>query len=254
MRKLIVSILLVAFALPALAKCASTAIWAYPSTKEVPRNGRFLVIGYGKAVQVIDSLDESYPVHLQSGDRKVPLKVEERNKGYKQKQALIRPKEELEPGRTYRLRIPSLGDRESVLLTNYRSELDKREWLSWKVGKKRDQKMPEWKQTPELVDRRYQELGCGPRVQAVFGLEGIEDAELWAKVRLRKVGSELNEEWILPIEDGQVVLGHGMCSGSFSFAPSSKYEVRFRLMDPCGNKMSTWSEWKRFEAPEKGSP
>jgi hypothetical protein len=41
----------------------------------------------------------------------------------------------------------------------------------------------------------------------------------------------------------------GMCAGACRYHEKLKYQVRFSLMDICGNKNNEWPAWIEFDSP-----
>ena len=50
------------------------------------------------------------------------------------------------------------------------------------------------------------------------------------------VGSRKTTKYYLPIENGLVGIGHGMCSGPFRFRGKKPYEIRLARVDQAGNE------------------
>jgi len=46
-----------------------------------------------------------------------------------------------------------------------------------------------------------------------------------------------------------ITIGHGMCSGGFSFKPNHLYQARFSIMDNCNSYQDEWTDWIEFESP-----
>lgn len=238
---------------PVFGKCASEALWVYPSKKEVPENARFIVNAYGKAKTLVDSLERSYSVFLETEGHRVDLKVVERNRGNGMDQALLVPEDLLKPGKEYRLRIPDLGDREEPLLRSYDGEAEEHVWSSWRVVEGKDEEPPDRVQRPELLERSYQMLGCGPEAYAVFKMEAADRSGVWVKVEMKEAKTGTVDRYILPLKEKKLKVGHNMCSGAFSYASEGKYGARFKLMDHCGNELGEWTRWISYRSPEEDS-
>lgn len=229
--------------------CARLGFWVHPSKQELPRNAHFIVSGYGMARGVIDSLGDEYPVYLEGDGHQVGLRVKERNKGYNIDQAFLTPAGNLRAGERYRLRIPDLGEREATFLMYHSYEEKERVWPEWEVREEKDLEAPEWEAEPELLETRYEPLGCGPAVNTVFRIEAEDPSGIWVRVELKRVESGVADHHILALRDGDLVVGHGMCSGEFSYQKGGEYQARFKLLDRCGNEGKEWSEWIRFDSP-----
>jgi hypothetical protein len=206
-------------------------------------------------LSLLDSLDEEYAVQLRGRDHRVPLEVVEKKQGNGIEQVLLRPKEALKAGERYRLRIPDIGkEREKQLLISYDDEEGKREWIAWYVRSEKDQRAPEWEEWPEHTGNSYEELGCGPSIKAIFQMDAEDASEIWVRVELKALKTGRTDRYILSLgDDGRLEVGHGMCSGAFSFLEDSEYEARFKLLDASANANEQWSEWIPFDNPREES-
>ncbi|MEM1357206.1 MAG: hypothetical protein AAGF89_03365, partial [Bacteroidota bacterium] len=74
--------------------------------------------------------------------------------------------------------------------------------------------------------------------------------QLLVKTELASLESGKANIYFLKLDQsGKVNVGHGMCSGAFTYKRSGKYKVRFSLMDICGNESEKWTEWVVFNTP-----
>ncbi|BDD08140.1 hypothetical protein FUAX_05720 [Fulvitalea axinellae] len=241
--------------LQANAECGSSGISVYPSKGEINKNGIIVIEGYSMSQPIIDSLNTKYPVYLESEGHKVRLRVLETLYGmYSLTQAVLKPEQELQVGKTYRLVIENR--REIWLsgpLTRWNSETRKSEPIAWGVKNHVDKKPPVWRTLPRLVGKSVEYYGCGPEANAIFSLDIIGEGTLirteFVNLKTKKVRTYLLKKE----HDGQLYVGHGMCSGAFSYTKEGKYKVRFRLMDMSGNMSENWTAWTTYDSPYRDS-
>ena len=91
-------------------------------------------------------------------------------------------------------------------------------------------------------------FGCGPAISISFKIKGEDKSELFVRASVKNEKSGTTTDYILNIEDGEVSIGHGMCSGAFNLEEGGYYEVSFCLIDQSGNKTS-FTKPIRFTAP-----
>lgn len=234
-----------------LAECSSGGIKVFPSTKEIKQSSRIILEGYASSQKVIELLNKDYPVYLESGNHQIKLKVLSINKGmYSLTQAILEPREKLLPGKTYFLKVDKLDDYQQGFLKKWDSEKKSYEPVSWIVGDKIDTSAPKLLATPRLVDKKTLPYGCGPAVYANFKLEAEDESDILVKTELVNITTGQKNIYYLNLHiSGTLNVGHGMCSGAFSFRPQNFYKIRFNLTDNCGNSDNLWTDWIEFESP-----
>ncbi|GAA5024054.1 hypothetical protein GCM10011506_07350 [Marivirga lumbricoides] len=237
-----------------LADCSSGGIWVYSTTTELNQNSIIVVEGYARSQRIIDSLNISYFIYLESGEQRIELDVLERCKGmFSITQALVRPKSKLTKGKTYTLKISNLDEWENRIWTKWNSEKEEYEPISWKVNDKLDEENPKWIKEPKLVDKTIIWYGCGPAIYVIFDLKinGLSNSLI--KTELYNTNTkEENTYYLIMGEDGKLEVGHGMCSGAFDFEENSQYKIRFSLMGSSGNSDEKWTNWITFDSPYEG--
>lgn len=231
--------------------CTSEAFSALPSGNEIPPNSQIILEGYMFSQSVIDSLNIKYPVYLTSSEETIPLKVEQKIKGmFSLTQVVLKPEQKLTPGKAYQLRIDGLNRYEQSLLKKWNYKTKKSEPMIWTVSEAEDHDAPVLLNQPRLVKKETIHYGCGPEVYAYFDLKARDNSEILIKTELVDLTSNTNNSYYLNYRNGNPLgVGHGMCSGEFTYEPDHKYKVRFSPMDISGNSDNQWTEWIEFDSP-----
>lgn len=255
-------------------KCSSSGLEITPENCEIQENSIFVIEGYATSQQIIRDLNTTYPIYLETERHKVALKVIELQEGmFRVTQAILEPTDKLEAGKTYTLKIDGLDDKQH-LLENWNRKTEEYEPIAWTVQPTTDTEAPQWKSAPKLVDKTMVSYGCGPAIYAIFDVNIVDDSETLIKTEMVDItpdfisymvdGFEVIEEippartsgggtyYLSPDKDGQLNVGHGMCSGAFDFEENRQYKIRFSLMDMAGNTDEKWTEWIDFDSPYEG--
>lgn len=235
----------------ALADCASNRLWVYPKRGTIKQNSNIILTGYARSQTIVKTLNQDYPIYLESKGHKVKLVVKKIYEGqFSLTQAILEPAKKLKPGRTYQLIIQNLEEYERVILERMYSDPSKSEPISWTVESTTDNTIPKLLNTPHLVDKRVAHYGCGPAVYADFKINAEDDSHIFVKTELVALESGESTTYVLSLGQADTLnIGHSMCSGAFSFRNKEKYKIRFRLLDICGNESDQWTEWIEFNSP-----
>lgn len=236
------------------AKCASSGIWAFPQNGVIKQNSWIMIEGYATSQKIINSLNQDYPIYLESKGHKVKLNVTSIFKGqFQLTQAILTPDEKLISSRTYTLKIDNLDKHEKTLLTKWNSDTNEKEPITWEVEGATDTEAPVLSNQSGLVNKRTVHYGCGPAIYADFKIQTRDESDVLVKTELVDLESGESTTYFLSINDSDTLsVGHGMCSGAFDYKENRKYKVRFSLMDICGNENNKWTDWIEFESPFEG--
>lgn len=238
MKRLIVFACFLLAVVRAYADCGSSSITVFPTGSRIKQNSIFMVEGYGTSQRVITELNTKYPVYLKSGNKRVDLIVQEVLVGELQlTQAVLKPKQPLEIGTIYTLTIDNLPPTEKF--GQYDNE--KRAWvdLSYTVIPGNDTLSPVITAAPKEIRKSYVAFGCGPQKWVVFDCPITDSSEFLVRATVKDFSSGKETTYLLSQSANQIIVGHGMCSGEFSFAGEEKYEVTFSFMDASGNTTDT---------------
>lgn len=232
--------------------CTWSGIQVYPTANSIPSNSWIIIEGYASSQAIIDSLNKGYTVYLESDGSKIPLEIKEFHKStYNLTQAVLVPTKRLTIGKTYALKIDNLTERDQDALTKWNPNTKQHEPISWTITNETDKLSPELLATPVLIDKEYIHFGCGPAINTIFKITAKDDSSILVKTQLVHMKTGEKTTYILTLdESGKLSVGHGMCSGEFSYRNKGKYKIRFCLFDSNGNSYNIWSNWIEFDSPK----
>jgi hypothetical protein len=239
---LIVSVLL---GLPSFADCAGGGIEVFPKGSSVSPNSIFILEGYANSQQIIHGLGTQYQAYLVSGDTKIRLVVTEVCEGgFDLTQALLKPEALLQPGLKYTLQVDSIPT-----LTRYNPESRKHEAITYHVLAALDTVSPLVSSRPKEIGKSIEHFGCGPAVYVDFSNPASDKSELLVKTTVLNLTTKQETTYYLQPKDGEISIGHGMCSGEFYLESGTQFEVEFTFVDASGNA-APWSGNRiRFTPP-----
>lgn len=237
MKRFLVLLLLSCTVSPAFADCAARGLWVWPAAKKINRNPVIMLEGYASSQKIITGLNTKHAVYLRSGDEVVKLQVTETHVGgFYLTQALLKPASLLTAGKTYRLCVDSLGKYNEVRIWN--AEEKKYMEPEWLVTEENDQQVPVWDEKPRETRKTLIHYGCGPEISVSFSFTAADASALLVRTTVRNLKTNRETIYYVKTEKNTVRVGHGMCSGEFSFEEkdNTTYSVTFQLMDASGNK------------------
>lgn len=256
MKKLLLSFSLVFLtATQVLADCISAGIWAYPSQHEIKQNSLIMVEGYAQSQKIVSALGKKYTIYLETVGHRVQLKpLEVYQSTYALTQVLFKPSEKLQIGKTYALSIRDTPEHlhKSGLLTRWNSKTSKRENVCWRVSKGQDTSISGWLAPPRFAKTTFDMFGCGPAMYAIFDAQIRDASEVWIKTQVMDITAQKSYTYYLRSKGGKIKIGHGMCSGEFSFMKKHEYKVRFSLQSIYGKTREQWTQWISFKNPWHG--
>lgn len=245
-------VLMALFSIQIHAKCMSGNITTFPQSPSLKKNSCLLIEGYGVEQSIIDGLNNDYPIYLESeNNHKVNLLVAFKNQGSKRvNQAILEPEQDLKDGETYYLKVDNLDktNDEGRPLHYWNPNKSK---VHWKVESALSHKpLAKLLSPPKLVDKDTTHFGCGPSVTAKFEFITNRDSDYLIETELLDLKTDKSTVYYLkPPKEGLLVIGHGMCSGAFSFAPEHHYKIRFNIINSCNNASTHWTNWIEFDSP-----
>lgn len=230
------------------AECSAEGLSFYPAGKHVTPASVFVVEGYLNSQSQIHKIGKDILLYLSAGDGRIQLTVADLCiSDFYLTQAILKPETNLEPGKEYSLEVVSLNKKEKLnpyLLTKekYKVEIP---------GKPVDLK---FNAPPEIVSKNYVPFGCGPAKSVNFNLNTNLLPALVKATLTNKKNGNTSSYYLKPNEFGILEIGHGMCSGAFTFYPNEEYTVSFDLVDSEGN-ITAWQgkpvEFSWLESDEK---
>jgi hypothetical protein len=221
-----------------IAKCSGDGINVYPKGETISQNSIIIIEGYANSQKIILDLNKKYKVYMKSGNHVVDMEILELNEGsFKLTQAILKPTDSFLIGEEYKLFIDSLPSSSG--------RIDK----TWKITESSIVGIPEFKKLPKVSGKELTYLGCGPSVHVNFKSTVNSNEDCIVKTTLINKVTGISSVYYLPISNGKISIGHGMCSGAFELYKGMEYTVTFCLMDFSGNKGQITEEIA-FTAPK----
>lgn len=243
--KQVLTLLIALFSMMSVyAKCGSFGLSAFPNGSTINQNAIFMIEGYADSQSIIKALNKEYPIYLKSGDKIVPLIVTETYVGsFNLTQAILKPENELEAGLEYTLVIDNLPQHDKLERRN--TESGEYEAIKYKVLPTVDTDKPVVASKPKIEKKENVMYGCGPSSNVIFSNPAKDDSEFLVKTTMKNVKTKEETTYYLVAYKDTISVGHGMCSGAFSFKRDNDYEIEFAFMDSSGN-ITEW-EGKRIK-------
>lgn len=250
MKYLLVLLALSATATIARADCSSSGLYVFPTGSTVKQNTLFVIDGYASSQKIIEGLDKKYPVYLQSGEKRVDLIVKETLIGqFYLTQAILLPASLLETGLEYTLVIDSMPDQER--LRRYNTITKTWEETKFTVIEGSDTARPSLNGPPEEIRKSFVAYGCGPAEYVIFNCPVTDSSEIIVRVSVKSLKTGKETTYLQKTYSNELMVGHGMCSGAFTFTDGKNYEATFAYLDASGN-ITTATDRIKFTAPVPG--
>lgn len=240
MKKTILLFLLLINCLTVKAMCTASGIKVWPEQQYISTNSIFVIQGYAQSQELIRALNKKNKIYLKCNSEIIILKVLKIVEGqYSLTQAILKPEKKLVFGKTYELKIDNLGmfDKDDLQITK------------WTVNSENDTQKPEWNCKPSYLGLSYTSYGCGPAKSVDFCGKYKDNSPTLVYARVLDKNKKTTSDYFLTSESQLISLGHGMCSGAFSFDENTNYEVQFGLMDASGNENLELTEPITFSSP-----
>lgn len=230
--------------LSASAKCMDSGIYLLSRSSSLNKNGLIILEFYGSSQSLIKDLNKKYPIYLNSKRSKVTLIPIEMLKGEMSlTQVILKPGPGLIPNEIYTLAIAHLpGNANQPLKTDAGLP------IKFKISNRNDIQKPIFISSPQEQKKTIDLFGCGPASWVYFNIQALDNSEFYVRIEVKNQSSGIKTEYILNPENGQLMVGHGMCSGAIYFENGRQYEIRFQLTDQSGNK-SNFTKAISFTSP-----
>ncbi len=215
-----------------------------------------LLEGYGETQDILENLNQVYPVYLISGKDSIPLEVSDIFKGQIYiTQVVLKHKGSLEINRTYELCILNV---DTSYLWDWNRD-NSRSVPNWKVEPERDSIFHKWIKQPSIKSKGRFQPQCGSgnvfytcqNVECiVFHYEIQDSTEIRVKVYLHNLTSDSHFTYVVFSKNGEIAIGHNECYGAFEFGVEDEFEIEFEILNYQGKAVSTKSEKINFNARE----
>jgi hypothetical protein len=215
------------------ADCSGNGIQIWPSAETIVPDQVFMFQGYFMDQSLAQQLDATYPIWLVSGAERIRLEVLEVCEGeFYLTQAILKPVQRLQSGKTYQLIVEHLDDPKRIQVWNAKHK--KYMAPAWTVAGVSALTKPRWTSAPVEVDRFFIGYGCGPSKGVVFKIPTDAVTALRVRVSVKGLSQESWTHYYLEVEEGNVTIGHGMCAGAFRLDRDERLEAKFALVDAAG--------------------
>lgn len=236
--------------------CGLSGLSFLPSQKEISLNSMFIIEGYEYSQKTIESFKKRTVFLEDKNGETVQLILRQILKGQMSlNQAIFIPKKELKPNTKYFLKISNLTNNEKMDFVRWNSKTGDKEEIFWKTSNKKQGNELSIDLIIEFEKTKVVYYGCGPSSNAIFKVKNKKASEIWFKTEVIDLSTNIKTIYFIREWQGNLNVGHGMCSGAFKFNRKGKYKVRFTPMNTDG-KMNKTTKWITFNSPyenQKGS-
>ena len=249
MKKILLLLLLTFGIKSAFADCAGMGMQFFPSTKEISLNSMFIIQGYAFSQKTIKSFKERI-IYLESENGElIELNLQEILTGQMElTQAIFCPTSELKPNTKYFLKYSDQTENEGREMIQYNREKKEREKVYWITTDKKRLETLNSNLNVEFEETEVVHYGCGPSANAIFNVKNKSESEIWYKTEVVDLSTNKTNIFYIKEWNGKLNVGHGMCSGAFTYKNKGKYKVRFTPMNIDGKSLKT-TDWTTFESP-----
>lgn len=226
-----------------------SGMYFYPETKEISLNSMFIIEGYAFSQKTIINFKER-KIYLESESGElIELNLQEILTGQMQlTQAVFCPISELKPNTKYFLKYSDQTENEGREMMQYNREKKESEKVYWKTTDKKVLETLNSNLNIEFEKTEVIHYGCGPSANAIFNVKNKSESEIWYKTEVVDLSTNAKKVFYIKEWNGKLNVGHGMCSGAFTYSNKGKYKVRFTPMNTDGNSLKK-TDWKIFESP-----
>lgn len=230
-------------------ECSMSGMQFYPKQKEISLNSMFIIQGYSFSQKTINSFKKRI-VYLESENGElIKLNLQELLKGQMSlTQAIFKPSKELKPNTTYHLKYSKQTKNEEFEMMEYNRVKKEREKVYWKTTNKKSMITLNSNLKIEFEKTEVIHYGCGPSANAIFNVKNKSQSEIWYKTEVVNLKTNNKKVFYIKEWNDKLNIGHGMCSGAFTYNNNGKYKVRFTPMNTDGKSLKT-TNWKTFESP-----
>ena len=231
-----------------LADCAGPMMWAYPRGNVLAQDQALLIEGYFMDHAVFMAHMRKGKAYLQTGDTRVPLRYVTGHKGqFHLSQAMFLPTSQLVEGRTYTLYIDDLPT-SLPRPTRWDKDIYDRSPISWTVAAASDNRTVTTAREAKVTRSTLVHYGCGPATYVYVSLGSTIPTGTLCEVRLAHEDGKRGS-YILPVKDGLIAIGHGMCAGEFGLRPGERYTADLTLLRANGQALPESRRSVSFTGP-----
>jgi hypothetical protein len=236
--------------LTASAKCGGSGVFILGDTRTLYKNSVLILEFYAASQDLVPGIGNKYLVWLKSKNAKVALQPIEILKGEMSvTEVILRPTCDLIEGDVYELVIDNLKDWRGP--QRYNSTTNKPEPYTFTIIKNNVGSIPlSFTSTPLETKKDMEVFGCGPARSVHFSI-AADPSVNYVRANVKNNTTGKITTYILAITNGEVIIGHGMCSGAFLYDEGEKFTVSFALLDNAANA-GKYSDGINFTKPVLG--
>ncbi len=222
----------------ARARCMAGSLDAWPPPETpLPTQPMILLEGFGNQQPAVTALADGGRVTLVAPGHRVALKVEAMHAGaFGLSQAVLRAAEPLKPSTPYTLDLRDADGRKVRTTTFMGGETGP---IGWTTAASAPAPLA-LTGAPKVTGQSFRRLGCGPSSHLEVSVPARADAPIAVEVTLRELGAEgAVETYVVPVRDGVLRIGHGMCSGAFRVTgPERRFRAELTVRDAAGDAVA----------------
>lgn len=202
-----------------------------PQAGNVPSNVHILLEGFGNGQTKIEDIRPG-DAFLVANNHKISLIPQSLHIGqYLVSQIELKPSEPLIIGKWYTLMVAGI---DSAELNTISSSM----YPGWCSTGTIDITRPTWIHGPSLIDRKNSEHTKNPAEWISVKTTLSDENNCYVLVKLKKTSEkEFSRSYILPIINGVIYIGHGVCSGPFNIISGFSYHAQLIPFDVAGNQL-----------------
>ncbi|MEW5738851.1 MAG: Ig-like domain-containing protein [Myxococcota bacterium] len=238
---------------PAYAACRADGLIVFPAPGGVvPTNVQFILEGVGAEQSRIADLAGTDAIALTApGEDAVQVRAERGWVSQEKRIAIrLKPKKPLKPNTEYTLQlgaafagVPVIND---ALGDNS---------LRWTTGPNLDKAPPKFRTRPSVAEGFYVQDKDGGLTRLLKLRSTVDDVSpVYLLITMQRVsGSQVKQVYPVPLDGGELKVGHDACSGTFGFDDGRAYRLTFELFDAAGNRSAERGKLD-LSAPKKAGP
>lgn len=228
-------------------ECAMSGMTYYPVQKEISLNPRILIQGYATDQKTIMGFKDLPPYLETETGEKIMLKLLNMNKGQMSiSQTIFKTAVPLNPNTDYYLNFQRAEQNKKENPSRYNYKKKERERIVWSTTNMKDLESLNYQLDISFQKTQVEWYGCGPSANAIFEVENPENREIWYRTEFVNLETGKKTTYILQMRENKLYVGHGMCSGAFTYSKTGNYKVKITPMNIGGEplKSTGWFEYK----------
>lgn len=235
------------------AACQADGLLVFPAPGAVvPTNVQFILEGVGAEQSRIAELAGTDAIALTApGEDAVQVRAERGWVSQEKRIAVrLKPKKPLKPDTEYTLQLGAAFAQVPVLNDALGDNS-----LRWTTGPHPDKAAPKFRTRPSVAEGFYFRDKEGGLTRLLKLRSTVEDkSPVYLLITMQRVsGSQVKQVYPVPLDGGELKVGHDGCSGTFGFDDGRAYRLNFELFDAAGNRSAEKGKLD-LTAPRKLGP